>query len=1272
MKKTLLGLAALASMSLQSAVTVTDDAAVTNQIKPGEEKHKQAVSYKLRRDNFYFVQLQEAALANYQGEIAGYPATSVLSNAANTTQRGLLNTKSSLSKNYKNYIDIKQSSLVQTLSSKLKRPLAIQHQYNTVLNAVVVELQPEEIETVKANPEVKSVTPVGMHYLHTSSGPEFIGAKQIWQGFSGYAGTQGEGVVVGIIDTGINAYHPSFADIGADGYDHTNPLGEGNYLGDCQEYPKFCNDKLIGIVSYDIITENQQTVVDDSYAELEDKLAVGYDFNGHGSHVASTAAGNVLHDVNYYLSLTDDQGTIAGESGYNFEAISGVAPHANIVSYQVCAGAGCYTELTVLAIEHAIENGVDVINYSVGGSARDPWSSLDAVAFLNARNAGLHIATSAGNSGPTAGSIGSPGNAPWVTTVAAFTHDRGFSDKQLTSFSGGDTQPAAMSGKGATADYTGLVVHAKDFGDGQCLLPFDDGTFSGQIVVCERGSIARVRKGLNVKEGGAGGLIFINVDENADTLHADNHLLPAIHLNKSDGETLVEWLASGENHTATITASEMVNDETLGDIAGVFTSRGPNKPLAEIFSPDISGPGVDIYAANAEDRPFELSGAAYPYTTMSGTSMSSPHVAGALALIHATHPDWTPAQVQSAVMTTAHRMVYQDDDGDGVKERADFFTGGAGSIRVHQAINAGLLLDITYQDYIDANPEEGGDPKSLNSSSMVNAECLAPCSWTRTVTAEKDGTWSASYEYLNDGFSLSVSPATFTLKQGESQTLTVTVNADSDLADEWVHGYVVLSNEAQDVSDTHLQATVSFIAGVMPKQVEAEVNRVDNQVVIPGVYTIGSDGLQVRGYGLSKSTLVEGSAVGSLNETEQASPLLYKDTIFSHTFTVQPYTKRLIVEIADTKAPDMDLFVGIDNNLNGQPDVAEFNYNLTCISGREDSQEVCDITLPESATYWVFAHNFKGTEDGKPDDVTLRITSIEHSKQPSFEIETPTQVGNNEKFDIDVSISGSLSDGQDTALEEGAVYYGMVQLGTNETLNTNVGSTLLKLTGTKEPENNPPTVAIEIENQEIQLQRSESVQLAIDLTSTFNDEDGDELALTIETDLAFVLEGKSLTITPDSVGEFTVTVTASDDLASVSTDFVVKVLDVENLAPVVVNDISDQTLKLDANDQAAFSLDVSQVFTDDEAVELSVSGVEELSVIDGVISGIFTTAGTYQVVLVATDGELSTSVEFTIRVNEKDVEQPEEPDSGSSGGTISWFLLMGGLLTQLTRLKAKR
>lgn len=1295
---TVLTLLTVGILSNSAIAANFDDGQQIHQPVVGKEKIKSIRSNKVRQDSLYYIQLQDQPLSTYSGDLTGYQATSIMAtNGKNTNEKGILDIRSTSSRNYLSYLSQKQNRFVAQANQLLKRNLDVRHNYKTVLNAVAAKLTPTEAKLLMKQQNVKSVEKIGMHYIQTDSGPEFIQAKDVWEGVSEHLPTKGEGVIVGIIDTGINAYHPSFADIGGDGYDHVNPLGEGNYMpGDCTEFPKFCNDKLIGMVSYDLIKDQRTNVIDENYEDLADKIKVGYDFNAHGSHVASTAAGNILKDVPMYLSIVDDIGAIVQESEFDFEQISGVAPHANIVSYQVCNDDGCWPELTIEAIEHAIENGVNVLNYSVGGGFRDPWSSLDTMAFLNAREAGIHVATSAGNAGSDAQTIGAPGNSPWITTVAAYTHDRSFSEKMLTDFTGGESTLENLTGLAATAGYTGKVVHAAAFGDAGCLTPFAEGTFAGEIVVCERGDIARVRKGLNVQLGGAGGLVLVNTEGGAASVNADNHVVPAIHLNAENGTKLTNWLDTGTDHELTITGSTLIRDENLGDIAGVFTSRGPNLPYATIFAPDVAAPGVDIYAANSEDHPWTDDVVEVPYTTMSGTSMSSPHVAGALALIHAVHPDWTPSEVQSALMTTASHYTYKDDDSDGEKDRSDFFDQGAGSVRIANAIKAGFLLNITKQEYIDADPLVGGNPTELNTSSIASERCITECSWTRTIKATADSSWAASYEYMNPGVTVSISPANFTMAAGEEKVVTITAKSNIDLEDEWTHSFVQLTPSNKDLSEARFQVQVNFVAGKSPEEVSADINNVNTSVTIEDIITSGSNDLQVKGFGLAKVKEYQGTALGAGPNDYDKEPHLHLETIFLKKIIVLPYTKRLIASITDSTSPDMDLFVGLDEDEDGAPNWVEMYYSVKCISGNIDSNEHCVVENPQPGTYWVFAHNFEGTQVGEPDDVTMEISMINYTDDPSFDITAPMAVAEDELFDINVEVKGAESDFGYQDLEPGNKYYGLVDIGTKANLKRNVGQTLLTLNAIENQATLTTQVTDAVVGDDIEfsmlfpantmLSASQSYTVTVELpdgltfVSSSMEVSNDDGLLTWQFDQAAGSEDLkvSLVVSTDAVnssGEFSLTanyvVDGGPSTTLMSTSFMVTkpiqalINDSESLT-LTVNE-GTENIELSALMSSPSHADDTLTYTWQQVGgnELALSA-SDMGTVTFITPTDISATSTYSYQVTVSNGTTSDIADVSITVNNI-VEQNSGGSSSGGGSTGIIFLMMAAAAVALRK-----
>jgi subtilisin family serine protease len=745
--------------------------------------------------SLHVVLLDGQPLAAYEGGVAGLDATD-----PEVTGQARLDVDSPASQAYLAYVSSQHDEFLAQAGAALGRRLAASFRYDAVLNGVAVELSASEAAAVAGMPGVERVVADFSRKLLTDAGPSWIGAPAIWDGSGtgGLPGTKGEGVVVGVIDTGVNHDQPSFADPGpVDGFDHTNP--KGRFFGACDPLTgaPFCNDKLIGFHDFTGTTPE--------------------DTNGHGSHTASTSAGNVLNAQMFAPTLTLER------------QISGVAPHASLITYKACV-TDCPITSILASINQATLDEVDVINYSIGGDSTDPWSDMSAVAFRNARNAGVFVSTSAGNTGPGAATMGSPADAPWVMAVGASTHNRDFPNSLVDISGGGSAPPADMRGKGVTTGYgPAPIVYAGDFGSPLCgegpaapmgeaaINPFPPGTFHGEIVVCDRGTYGRVEKGQNVMEGGAGGYVLANDELNGDSLVGDPHALPGVHISYSDGLVLKAWLASGSGHTATITG--MSTDESFanGDVMASFSSRGPNPSVPDVIKPDITAPGVDVLAAFNTVDPT----APTEFGIISGTSMSSPHNAGAAALLRALHPDWTPDEVRSAMVTTGFTTLPgTGDEVHGVLKEdgetaADPFDMGGGRVDLRSAGRAGLVFDETASNYEAADPATGGDPGSLNLPTLGDADCAGTCSWTRVVRSsltDTTVTWSAAAA-APPGLGLTIEPSSFSLAPGATQTLTITADVKALEANGWRFGQVVLVPDVTSLPESHLTVAVNRTGG---------------------------------------------------------------------------------------------------------------------------------------------------------------------------------------------------------------------------------------------------------------------------------------------------------------------------------------------------------------------------------------------------------------------------------------------------------------------------
>ncbi len=301
------------------------------------------------QERIYIVELNDPPLATYDGRALSTPLANgrTALTATNPEARGeaRLDPDAAASKAYLEYLDGRHQALLHEASVALSRQVRANRQYRYATNGMALRLSPDEAGALSALPMVKSVHADRVHKLHTDAGPEWIGASFVWNGQTNQGAAQGEGIVVGLIDSGINWEHPSFADVGGDGYNHNNPLGQ--QLGLCSQGDVECNDKLIGV--YDFVEDNPNT------SDVVEENTDGRDNSGHGSHVAGIAVGNRLQ-----VELNDSETT----------EISGVAPHANIISYRTCFvgeppepdGGGCQGSAILDAIDQAIEDGVDVIN----------------------------------------------------------------------------------------------------------------------------------------------------------------------------------------------------------------------------------------------------------------------------------------------------------------------------------------------------------------------------------------------------------------------------------------------------------------------------------------------------------------------------------------------------------------------------------------------------------------------------------------------------------------------------------------------------------------------------------------------------------------------------------------------------------------------------------------------------------------------------------------------------------------------------------------------
>lgn len=1025
----------------------------------------------------------------------------------------------------------KQNSVMQEVTAVTGRT-DMRRQFTKALNGFSVKMTEREASRVAELGSVASVMRSKNYDLLSDEGPKHIGADQIWDGTSVPSGIKGkgEGQIVGIIDTGINSDHPSFSAIGGDGYQHINPFGEGAYVGDCVEEPEEvqCNSKLIGVRSYDVITDAFE-------AMIPGWPAIGEDYQGHGSHVASTAAGNVVNNVPYMLPSFGENtdGTILKED--LFPEISGVAPHANIISYQVCYPssaeyAGCPGEALVAGIEDAISDGVDVINFSIGGADSNVWADPVQLAFLAAREAGINVAAAAGNSGQACGAAECFGyldnSSPWLAQVAATTHGRsiavetaveyaGFADDTLGSEVPSWSEAGLVGGAINNEELTGVVVWAKDYADvngfkdynGYCTAEYPEGTFdyykdgseitgandgsTNVIVICQRhtptdpNANARTAKVDHVKAGGADGFIMFNRDRNQGTV-PESYSLPGVHFSYDQWngvypeDALEDWVDSYSElgHMITIkpTVIERRVNQDDADWLADFSSRGPSFSNVEVLAPAMAAPGVNIYAAYSDEHPF-VEPHGQDYAGISGTSMASPHVAGSMALLRQIHPEWTAAEIQSALSMTAENVVkyHRLNNKSDIVADAKIYRAGAGRINVALAAKAGFVMNETADNFLAADPYNGGTPHKLNLPNLVNFSCAPECQWVRTIKATEDGTWTVSHEDIENwsldvnsqtsqnGVNIDIFPKTFSLKKGETQT--IIVKASIMDTQEWfsnseveLHTNLVFQAEDADIPDAHWPVAFKYDRGNLPSMLSTTAHSDIGTYVAKGIVLPNVEAPVARVYEPVKAEITSVTLPKDDDRTfpwdmnRNAEEVNAEDILDESTFTkfvsVPANSKRFMAEVVDVeselKGTTLDVgnaivYVGKDYNNDG---IVQPQDEILCVSNHRIYKNFCNINNPEEGEYWVVIYNSNKSSVGAIEETFELATAVVSNQDATgMTARLPASDGLNK---VDMTVDWNM------AFDANSVYYSLLDVGTSAVNPGNLGSIPFKISRGKD------------------------------------------------------------------------------------------------------------------------------------------------------------------------------------------------------------------------------
>ncbi|XP_051146615.1 subtilisin-like protease SBT1.6 [Andrographis paniculata] len=601
-------------------------------------------------------------------------------------------------------------------TAEFTQPTNILHVYDTVFHGFSALLTPFQAASVLKHPSILAAFEDRRRQLHTTRSPQFLGLRNqrgLWS-----ESDYGSDVIIGVFDTGIWPERRSFSDL------NLGPVPK-RWKGTCQTGAKFtrrnCNRKIVGAryfsKGHEAAASGFGGIVGGINETIEFKSA--RDADGHGTHTASTAAGRYAFQ--------------ASMEGYAAGIAKGVAPKARLAVYKVCwKNAGCFDSDILAAFDAAVNDGVDVISISIGGGEgiSSPYY-LDPIAIgaYGAVSRGIFVSSSAGNEGPNGMSV--TNLAPWLVTVGAGTLDRSFpADVTLSDgrkFSG----VSLYSGGSLNGKMYPLVYPGKSgvLSASLCMEnSLDPRMVRGKIVICDRGSSPRVAKGLVVKKAGGVGMILANGVSNGEGLVGDAHLLPACSLGSAEGDQIKAFVASNRTASATIDFHGTIVGVKPAPVVASFSARGPNGLNPEILKPDLIAPGVNILAAWTDavgPTGLDMDTRKAEFNILSGTSMACPHVSGAAALLKSAHPDWSPAAIRSAMMTTAsvndHSLSPMIDESS--KKPATPYDIGAGHLNLGLAMDPGLVYDLTDNDYVSFLCAIEYGPKTIQVITRAPVNC---------------------------------------------------------------------------------------------------------------------------------------------------------------------------------------------------------------------------------------------------------------------------------------------------------------------------------------------------------------------------------------------------------------------------------------------------------------------------------------------------------------------------------------------------------------------
>ncbi|KAL5734984.1 hypothetical protein ACOSP7_032845 [Xanthoceras sorbifolium] len=678
------------------------------------------------------------------------------------------------------YKSILKSVVMSPNSFQAKDNKEIIHVYKTVFHGFSTSLTSQQVQQLKKRPEIIGVMPDQTLQLQITRSPQFLGLRPGSKTTNDLLKLSdfGSNVTIGLLDTGIWPERESFNDEGLD------PI-PSHWKGVCDGGGNFstslCNKKLIGVryfnQGYQKGNQHVSNVIDN-----DDKPSAR-DTIGHGTHTTSTAAGRSVNNA----SLLD----------YAQGVAVGMAEKARVAVYKVCWGLGCSTADILAAIDKAVEDGVDIISISLGTHFAEPYQT-DAIAIgsFGAMEKGVLVSCAAGNSGFDEGTVVNV--APWITTVGASTIDRAFLTDLVLEDGTVITGSSLYKGKpfSNTTYFPLFYGHEPNYCEPGSL---DKELVSGKIVVCDRGGLVlRAEKGLVVREAGGVGLVVANTPDLGEGITADAHLIPGLAITASAREKLLNYINSTENPQATMVFHGTQLGFKPAPVVASFSSRGPN-PISNYFvKPDVIAPGVNILAAWPDNVPptgLDKDPRRTKFNIMSGTSMSCPHVSGLAALLKGAHPDWSPAMIKSALVTTAYT---HDHDGNPLLDEKDLketnvWGMGAGHVDPEKALDPGLVYDLTGEDYLGFLCATKMSPKDIKMIARRSVNCS---------TSKIENPWDLNYPNIGVDFDNASSES--------SNSEVLVTRTVTHVSDDVAASYTVSITSPKDVTVTVDPETLVF------------------------------------------------------------------------------------------------------------------------------------------------------------------------------------------------------------------------------------------------------------------------------------------------------------------------------------------------------------------------------------------------------------------------------------------------------------------------------